>query len=231
MDFYSNKFRTLSNVRTPFISNDDTGNCSVILIFQKLNNYIYIPVEITTGINEILKVGDMKFAQLFGHEPNPPGNETVEKDDYEYYDDFPLDVGFRFRERPLISARLEKLDQAKKKRAKMRNIKWEANKDGLTEDDLDDLFQKKEIKADELKSRKLTSKLSELIQNHSNIPQNPYKDFAKFDGSWQYTVLTKTYKIYVTMLPPEQRNYPMEVCCISSAKIQELIGFILFKYR
>lgn len=199
------------------------------IFFRNLFKCLHILVEITTGINEILKVGDMKFAQLFGHEPNPPGNETEEKDDYEYYDDFPLDVGFRFRERPLISARLGKLDQAKQKRAIMKNIKWESNKEGLTEEDLDDLFQKKEIKADEFKNRK--SKLSELIQNHSNIPQNPYKEFAKFDGSWQYTVPTKTYKIYITMLPPDQRNYPMEVCCVSSAKIHELIGFILFKYR
>lgn len=169
---------------------------------------------------------------MFGHEPNPPGNDNDPKDDdYEYYDDFQMDVGFRFRERPLMSARLEKIDQAKKKRAKMKNIKWETNKSGLTQEEIDDLFQKKEINQDELKLRNQTSKLTELIQNHSNIPQNPYKEYAKFDGSWQYTVPTKTYKIYVTMLPPEQRNYPMEVCCISSAKIDELIGFILFKYR
>lgn len=190
-----------------------------------------ILAEITTGIHEILKVGDIKYAQLFGHDPNPQDDENEEKDDYEYYDDVPNDFGFRFRERPLISARLEKIDQAKKKRAKMKNIKWETNQEGLSQEDLDDLFQKKKIEPDELGLKKSTSKLTQLIQNHSNIPQNPYKVYAKFDGSWQYTVPTKTYKIYVTMLPLEQRNYPMEVCCVSSAKIHELIGFILFKYR
>lgn len=142
-----------------------------------------------------------------------------------------MDVGFRFRERPLMSARLEKIDQDKKKRAKMKNIKWETNKHGLTQEEIDDLFQKKEIKQNDLKKKNQTSKLTELLQNYSNISENPYKEYAKLDGSWQYTVPTKTYKIYVTMLPLEQRNYPMEVCCISAAKIHELIGFILFKYR
>lgn len=142
-----------------------------------------------------------------------------------------MDVGFRFRERPLMSARLEKIDQAKKKRAKMKNIKWETTENGLSQEEIDDLFQKKEINHEDHKKKNPTSKLTELLQNHSNIPENPYKEYAKLDGSWQYTVLTKTYKIYVTMLPLEQRNYPMEVCCISSAKIHELIGFILFKFR
>lgn len=191
----------------------------------------FVLAEITTGIHEILKVGDGKYAELFGHDPNPPDDENEEKDDYEYYDDFPMDVGLRFRERPLMSAHLEKLDQAKKKRAKMKNIKWETNNESLSQEDLDDLFQKKKIEPDELRMKKSTSRLSQLLQNHSNIPQNPYKDYAKFDGSWQYTVPTKTYKIYVTMLPTEHRNYPVEVCCVSSANIHELIGFILFKYR
>lgn len=142
-----------------------------------------------------------------------------------------MDVGFRFKERPFISARLEKINQAKKKRAKMKNIRWETSKVPLSQEDLDDLFKKKEIKPDKLKLENSTSKLSKLILNHSDIPQNPYKEYAKFDGSWQYTVPTKTYKIYITILPPEQRNYPMEICCISSAKIHELIGFIVFKYR
>lgn len=191
----------------------------------------FISKQIITGISEILKVGDSKYAELFGHDPNPPGDESDGKDDYEYFDDFPTDVGFRFRERPLISARQEKLEQAKKKRAKMKNIKWETNKEPLSQEDLDDLFKKKEMMADKLITKNVTSRLTELIQNHLTIPQNPYKEYAKFDGIWQYTVPTKTYKIYITMLPLEQRNYPMEVCCVSSAKIDELIGFILYKYR
>lgn len=142
-----------------------------------------------------------------------------------------MDVGFRFRERPLISARMDKIDQEKKKRAKMKNIKWETNLEPLSREELDELFQKKEISSDNLANKSLKSKLTELIQCNSDIPQNPYKEYGKYDGSWQYTVPTKTYKIYITMLPPDQRNYPMEICCVSSAKIHELIGFILFKYR
>lgn len=42
-------------------------------------------------------------------------------------------------------------------------------------------------------------------------------------------ITTKKYGIFLTMLKPEQSNYPMYVCVISCAKVHEMIGLILWK--
>lgn len=43
-------------------------------------------------------------------------------------------------------------------------------------------------------------------------------------------VASKKILIYLMMLPPEERNYGMEVICLSSARVQELIGLICWMY-
>lgn len=144
--------------------------------------------------------------------------------------DYPIEVNFGIRERSNTAAQLEKLDQARKKAAKIRHIKWELNKE-ISKTDLEDLFVKKTPAQKDSKTDKHKSLLSELMKNSSNIPRNPYIEFAKFDGSGQVNIPIKKHKIFLTMLPPQQRNYPMTVTCIASARILDLIGLILLKYR
>lgn len=62
------------------------------------------------------------------------------------------------------------------------------------------------------------------------MPINPYTEFARFDGSGQINIPTRKYRIYLTMLPEEQRSYPLNVCCVATAKIQDLIGLILLTF-
>lgn len=160
--------------------------------------------------------------------PEPEESES-EEDDFGSCD-YPIEVNFGIRERSNTAAQLEKLDQARKKAAKMRHIKWELNKE-ISKTDLEDLFVKKSPVKKDGKADKAKSLLSELMKNSSNVPRNPYIEYAKFDGSGQVNIPTKKYKIFLTMLPPQQRNYPMTVTCVAFAKILELIGLILLKYR
>lgn len=157
-------------------------------------------------------------------------DDSEEDDCHEPYD-LQMDMDFEVhRQRSNTAVRLEKLDQAKKRAAKVKNIKWEVNPIAPTQEEIDKLFVRKDLT--NVKPKIIEkSLLSELLERCTNLPQNPYMEYAKFDGSAQVGILTRKYKIFLTMLPEEHRNYPMSICCIATAKIEELVGLILLKCR
>ncbi|XP_057669959.1 stress-activated map kinase-interacting protein 1 [Diorhabda carinulata] len=207
MALYDNKYWLLSHIRNSFMSTDDTGMCELVMSGE------------AKDIKDHIK----------STEPYPdPESSDDEEDEFESFD-FQLDMDFNIRERSNTATQIEKLELIRKKAAKMRHIKWETNK-GLNKDvDIDELFAKKDINV-ACKSEKPISKLSALIQKHADVPKNPFIEYAKFDGTGQVNIPTKKYKIFLTMLPPQQRNYPMPVCCVANAKVQDLIGLILLKF-
>lgn len=158
----------------------------------------------------------------------PDDEDSEDEDDlsHESYD-LQLDTDFPIRYRSNTAVRLEKLEQVKKKTSRMKHVKWETNKNVLTQEQIDELFVKKEPKQAEAKE----SLFSKTFKQYREMPSNPYMDYAKFDGSGQVNAQVKKYRIFLTMLPEHQRNYPLTVCCTSNAKIQELTGLILLKCR
>lgn len=160
----------------------------------------------------------------------PESSESEEEDDIEHESfDIQLDMDFNIhRHRSNTAARLEKLDQARKKAAKVKHIKWEPLQAPVSEEDQDDMFVKKDIKKCQDIKRSL---FTEQLEHYTNLPQNPYMQYAKIDGSTQIGVPVRKYKIFLTMLPEDRRNYPMHVSCLATAKIQDLIGLILLKCR
>lgn len=109
---------------------------------------------------------------------------------------------------------------------KVKHIKWESTQSSPTEEDLEDMFSKKEVKKF-LPPKK--SLFTEQLERYTNLPQNPYMQYAIYDGSAQVGVPIRKYKIFLTMLPEDRRNYPMQISCVATAKIQDLIGLILLK--
>lgn len=153
--------------------------------------------------------------------------------------DVQMDQDYGLRKHTVTAQKLEKLDLAKKRAAKIKSIKCDDNFI-LTEAEANELFTRNENYAleqvkpktgdsegsssgDEKKSL-LTQKLEEVRRQ----PMNKYQQYARFDGN-QMTVPTKSFKIFLTMLPKEQQNYPLDVCVIATAKIQEFIGLICYK--
>lgn len=131
-----------------------------------------------------------------------------------------------FRPRSNTAQWLDKKEQALKKAAKIKVIKWE-DSTPLTTDQLAEAFAKFEVKRPEKKK----SLLAEQLQNCPNLPHRQYLEYAKFDGTAQLGLPTKSFKIFMTMLPEKYQNYPLVVCVIASAKIKDLIGFTCYKYR
>ncbi|EEZ99088.1 Target of rapamycin complex 2 subunit MAPKAP1-like Protein [Tribolium castaneum] len=204
MALYDNKYWLLSHIRNSFISTDDTGMCELIMTGEE-------------GVRKHLK-------QSLDSYPDDEDSEDEDDLSHESYD-LQLDTDFPLRYRSNTAVRLEKLEQVKKRTGRIKHIKWETNKNELSEEQIDQLFVKKEPKVIEPKQ----SLFSKTFKEHKMMPINPYMDYAKFDGSGQVNLQVKKYRIFLTMLPEHQRNYPLAVCCTSSAKIQELIGLILLK--
>ncbi|KAI4459959.1 target of rapamycin complex 2 subunit mapkap1 [Holotrichia oblita] len=152
--------------------------------------------------------------------------ESDEDEDEVEHESYDLQFETQFgRHRTDTAQRIEKMDQARKRAAKIKHVKWEESKE-LSETDNNELFSKKVVKPTILCKKSL---LADQLEKCENLPRNPYIEYAKFDGSAQIGIPTRKYKIFLTMLPEEQRNYPMTVCCIAAAKIEEFIGLILLK--
>lgn len=93
---------------------------------------------------------------------------------------------FSHRQRSNTAQRLEKMDIERKKAAKVKHVKWEHNFNAITPTDQSELFQRKDFRRKAL-LKKGQSLLSEQLEKCPNLPQNPFKDYAKFDGNVRST--------------------------------------------
>lgn len=149
-----------------------------------------------------------------------------DEDDRSYDIQFDFDTGLRMRSNTAL--RIEKVDLTKKKSTKTKNVKWETNNEPCTESFLNEMFSKKDVIPKRAPQRSL---LSMQLETFIPLPKNPYQEFAKFDGSAQVELPARKYKIFLTMLPEDERNYPLTISCIVTASILQLIGLICYKSR
>lgn len=89
-------------------------------------------------------------------------------------------MDYSHRERIHIAQRLEEVDLEREKAAKVR-VKWK-NNNPVSVSDQSELFQRKDFRKKTGQIKKL-SLLSEQLEKCPNIPQNPFIEYAKFDGS------------------------------------------------
>lgn len=206
MALYDNKYWLLSHIRNSFISTDDTGMCELVMVGENL------PDSLVDALDKY-----------------PDTDDSQEEDDeieHESYD-IQLDSDFNVRKfGSNMSSWMEKMDQKRKRAGRSKNIKWESNAEKMSDEDRMKMFAKQDIPKEQPAFKSL---LSEQIQNCIRMPKNPFMEYSKFDGSAQVGVPVRKYKIFLTMLPENQKNYPMLVICVATAKIQELIGLICYK--
>lgn len=90
-------------------------------------------------------------------------------------------IEFSHRQRSNTAQRLEKMDIERKKAAKVKHVKWEYNPNTITSREQSDLFQRKDFRAKA--SPRGQSLLTEQLEKCPNLPQNSFKEYAKFDGN------------------------------------------------
>lgn len=113
------------------------------------------------------------------------------------------------------------------------------------------VFEKKILvksKAELSKPRKVST-LSAQLKDCPVLQKNPFFDYSLFDGNVRFLILNgtsraftlnfnmqaqvgtpvKRFLIFITFLPRQERNYPVHVTIVNTAKVRELIGFVLWK--
>ncbi|KAK2584441.1 hypothetical protein KPH14_006821 [Odynerus spinipes] len=211
MALYDNQHWLLSHIRDSFLSTDDTGMCEMVMLGED------IPKELRTN-------GTLQCY---------PGTEESDDEDLdalaESYD-IQMDMEFSHRQRSNTAQRLEKMDLERKKAAKIKHVKWEHKPNLLSLAEQSKLFQRKDFRKKDTPTNKRHSLLSEQIEKCPNLPQNPFTEYAKFDGNAQVGIAIRKYRIFMCMLPKEERTYPLQVVVIATAKVLEFIGLICYKY-
>lgn len=133
-----------------------------------------------------------------------------------------------FRFRTNTTAKLEKLSEIRKKKAQIKVVKVDDNIVKLNQEigDDDELFIRKEFSEAVFVERKST--LTEQLETLPPIKLNKYRDFSTFDGSSSSVHETKTIQVFVTTIHV-LKDFPIKCCVNSLAKIEEFVGYILFK--
>lgn len=145
-----------------------------------------------------------------------------------------MDQGMGFIQRSNTAQKLDQMNLARKRAAKIKNVKCQDQVAAppVTIQDVNSLFVRKTVTSTSSQTKGNSTagqSLSELLVKNPKQPLNKFLQYARFDGTGQLGTLTKKIRIFLTMLPERQRNYPMPVCVLGSAKIQEFIGLICYK--
>uniref|UniRef100_A0A8D8YXE3 Stress-activated map kinase-interacting protein 1 n=2 Tax=Cacopsylla melanoneura TaxID=428564 RepID=A0A8D8YXE3_9HEMI len=212
MALYDNQHWLLSHIRNSFISSDDTGMCEVVMMSENIpQQMIQTKYSIYPGLGESDEEDDLDMLSQ---------SIDIHSD---------LQYGL-LRHRSNTASKLEKMEQARKKAAQIRIVKWRRNQTDNSLDDnvLNELFKKKDISSMKCFENQ-SSLLTHQLQKFPHFPKNPYQMYAKYDGNAQVGLSTRKYKIFLHMLPPEQRNYPMEVVIVVGTRVLDLIGLTLWK--
>lgn len=152
------------------------------------------------------------------------------------------DIGAH-RYRSNTAQKLEKMDIARRRAARTKCVIYD---DELVEPQRYDFFERKEVKASKRCSREdeddelaqddedsnqqdstakgWKSKLALELANSPKAIPNKFQDYAKFDGTSLTGVPTKRIRIFLSMLPDKEKNYPIKICALACARIQEVFS-------
>lgn len=136
---------------------------------------------------------------------------------------------FAFRFRTNTSVRLEKISEIRKKQSQIKTVKVDDSIIKLNQEIEDDneLFVRKDMSKTP-NQQQFHSRLTEQLETLPPIKLNKYREYSVFDGTSYAGNESKTIQVYITPIP-ELKDYPIKCCVHSIAKIEEFIGFILFK--
>jgi hypothetical protein len=117
--------------------------------------------------------------------------------------------------------RLEKIKKDREECCGTRQVVWTpSDVKNVPEAELDDMFSKKTVVAGGEKKKR--SRLTEMLIREPAMPPNPFAKYAKFDGAHCYAdVVAKRIRIFLSMLPAPEKDRPLDVNVIPTAKVSE----------
>ncbi|KAG4073572.1 hypothetical protein HA402_000796 [Bradysia odoriphaga] len=215
MATYNNKHWLLSHIRNSFISTDDTGMCETVMLSEDIPRLLAMKSKMHSPIP--------KPNDEFCCYPGLDQSEEDEEEDLWPSMEIHMDSGISYFHRSNTVQKLEKLNLARKKQSKIKTVRCDIVPPAGVNNK--EMFVKKDVKG---KVYVPNTKLGEQLAKCQVQAINKFLIYAQFDGSYQTSIATKKMKIFLTMLPEDSRNYPLEVCVIATAKIHEFIGLICY---
>lgn len=230
MATYNNKHWLLSHIRNSFISTDDTGMCEAIMLSEDLpNQYALLQrTFVNNSQKELIRTISASADDYCCYPGLDQSDDEDAMDPLNQSYDIQMDQGISFIQRSNTAQKLDKMNLARKRASKIKNVKCEDPIVMPSDTDTSALFVKK-IVCKKIGDTMKPSQLAEQLTKYPKQPQNRYLPYSRFDGTAQTSIQTKKIKIFLTMLPENHRNYPMQMCVLGNAKIQDFIGLICYK--
>uniref|UniRef100_A0A1B0C897 Putative stress-activated map kinase-interacting protein 1-like rhagoletis zephyria n=1 Tax=Lutzomyia longipalpis TaxID=7200 RepID=A0A1B0C897_LUTLO len=207
MATYNNPHWLLCHIRNSFISTDDTGMCEAVMVSEDLpSQYAQTHARRPEPTNGLEDTQD--FVCYPGLDQSDDEDGDLLSQSYDIHAE--PDIGLH-RQRSNTAQNLERMELARRKASKIRNVKCDDSIVAITDADRDALFVRRDVPPVTTQKKKPKSLLSERLQHCPKQTQNKFLEYARFDGTAQTGVSTRTLKIFLTMLPEKQRNYPIQV--------------------
>lgn len=251
MATYNNKHWLLSHIRNSFVSTDDTGKATSQLNRSQCVMLLFLGIsELVMNSDDLAKSLAHMYIKQLAKSPSPisgsekndkaadenfyiyPGLDAPEEDDELMSQSFDINFaqeGPFFRFRTNTDAKLDKMSDMRKKQSQIKTVKCDDSTVRFNEEmhDDDELFVRKDLSIPSLSTSK--SKFSEQLQNLPPIPINRFRKYCSIDGTSHPASEVRTIQVFIMPFPKDHRDYPIRCCVQASAKIEEFIGFILFK--
>ncbi|XP_052863061.1 stress-activated map kinase-interacting protein 1 [Anopheles cruzii] len=253
MATYNNAHWLLSHIRNSFISTDDTGVSETVMATEDIpqqyaalqrqtaqqmaaEGNAYEPRMTGLASDDDDREPDARFGVDYQYFYCYPGLDDMDEEDADglsqsYEIQMDQESGFH-RARSNTAQKLERMEIARRKAALVKTVKQvdslprpTDDKEQAAEDDR--LFRRRSVSS--VPTAAMGSMLSEQIRKCPTLPQSKFLEYAKFDGTGHTEVPTRTFKIFLTILPEELRAFPLQICVQATAKIQEFIGLICYK--
>ncbi|XP_070497133.1 stress-activated map kinase-interacting protein 1 [Chironomus tepperi] len=227
MATFNNKHWLLTHIRNSFISTDDTGISELVMNSDDLAKNLansYSKMKLSPGNNTVVDESVFYiYPDLINEEED---SEDLLSQSFDI--NFTQEGPFAFRFRTNTAAKLEKISEIRKKQSLVKTVKVDDSIIKLNQEIEDDsqLFVRKEVNTKS--NEPVRSKLTEQFETLPPIQLNKYREYSIFDGSSYPSNESKTIRVYITPIS-ELKDYPIKCCVHSIAKIEEFIGFILFK--
>ncbi|XP_020897979.1 target of rapamycin complex 2 subunit MAPKAP1 [Exaiptasia diaphana] len=213
MAFLDDEDFLISHIRHSCVTSDDTGMCEMVIVNEEAENDKIKQRRKLLGRKLQSDSGsiEMDMADI----PSVPPS-------------FDIDVSPLSMRNPKPGGKPGK-SLIDRHEMKTRNILWKDPQEPLPSSEIESLFKKRTLnnKAQATSS----SQLSNLLKQTLRKPNNPYLDYARFDGeAYQRTCPTKKLRIFLTMVDEDDKCFPMFVTVLGSATVHELTGLIMYKY-
>ncbi|XP_054712411.1 target of rapamycin complex 2 subunit MAPKAP1-like [Uloborus diversus] len=219
MAFYDDRKFLLSHIHHSFITCDDTGMCEMAMLNEVVTD---------KGLQKSDSEDENPEVKVLDYYSGALESELLEAgQSYDIVSGMGFIGGHRYRSN--TAQRLERLKKERQVQAKITHVQWKEYPSELNENELSALFPKKDVSKKEHKPPS-KSALSEALASCPATPNNPFNEYAHFDGRLNRSTPSKKIIIYLTMLPEAEASYGMEVVCVSSARVQELIGLVCWMY-